>query len=45
MYYPPVNEVSDNIVSLCGDGPAWKSDSEILQETAFQNKFIRKQSL
>ena len=34
--YLPSFEVSDDIVSLCGDGPAWKSsDVELLQHTSF----------
>ena len=41
--YPTGIEVSDDIVSLCGNGPAWKSDAEILQQTAFQNKLMRRQ--
>ena len=45
MYLPGI-EVSDDIVSLCGDGPAWKSpDAELLQHTSFQNKFMRRQTL
>ena len=45
MYLPGI-EVSEDIVSLCGDGPAWKSpDAELLQHTSFQNKFMRRQTL
>ena len=45
MYLPGI-KVSDDIVSLCGDGPAWKFPyPELLQHTAFQNKFIRMQTL
>ena len=45
MYLPGI-EVSDDIVSLCGDGPARKSrDAELLQHTSFQNKFMRRQTL
>ena len=43
--YLPVIEVSDGILSLFGDGPAWKSDAELLQQTAFQNKFRKRQTL
>ena len=43
MYLPGI-EVSDDIVSLCGDGPTWKSpNAELLQHTSFQNKFMRRQ--
>ena len=36
MYLPGI-DVSDDIVSLCGDGPAWKSPyAELLQHTSFQ---------
>ena len=35
--YPPGFEVSDDIVSLCSNGPSWKSpDAELLQHTSFQ---------
>ena len=45
MYLPDI-EVPDDIVSLCGDGPAWKCpNAELLHHTAFQNKFMRMQSL
>ena len=45
MYLPGI-EVSDDIVSLCGDGPAWKCpDAELLHHTTFQIKFIRMQTL
>ena len=45
MYLPGI-KVSDDIVSLYGDGPAWKCPHpELLQHTAFQNKFIRMQTL
>ena len=45
MYLPGI-EVSDDIVSLCGDGPAWKSpDAELLQHTSFLNKFMKTQTL
>ena len=45
MYLPGI-EVSDDIVSLCGDGPARKSpDAELLQHTSFQNEFMRRQTL
>ena len=45
MYLPGI-EVSDDIVSLCGDGPAWKSpDAELLQHTSFQIKFMKRQTL
>ena len=45
MYLPGI-EVSDDIVSLCGDGPTWKCpDAELLHHSAFQNKFIRMQTL
>ena len=45
MYLPGI-EVTDDIVSLCGDGPAWKSpDADILQHTSFQNKLMRRQTL
>ena len=44
--YLPGSEVSDDIVSLCGDGPAWKSpDAGLLLHTSFQNKFMRRQTL
>ena len=45
MYLPAI-KVSDDIVSLCGDGPAWKCpDAELLHHTAFQSKFMRMQTL
>ena len=45
IYLPGV-KVSDNIVRLCGDVPAWKCpDAELLHHTAFQNKFMRMQTL
>ena len=35
MYLPGI-KVSDDIVSLCGDGPAWKClDAELLHHIAF----------
>ena len=44
--YLPGNEVSDDIVSLCSDGPAWKSpNAALLQHTSFQNKFVGGQTL
>ena len=48
MYLPGI-EVLDDIVSLCGDGPAWKSrDADLLQHTSKKKKknsnaFIGKQ--
>ena len=42
MYLPGI-EVSDDIVSLCRDGPPWKSpDAELLQHTSFQKKLYEK---
>ena len=40
MYLPDI-EVSDDIVSLCGDGPAWKyPDAELVHHTAFQKQIL-----
>ena len=45
MFLPGI-EVSDDIVGLCGDELAWKSpDAKLFQHTAFQNKFIKWQTL
>ena len=45
MYLPGI-KVSDDIVRLCGDGPAWKCpDAELLHHTAFQTKLMRMQAL
>ena len=33
-------------LTVCGDGPTWKSNhAELLQHIAFQNKFIKRQTL
>ena len=45
MYLPGI-KVSDDIVSFCIDGPAWKCpDAELLHHIAFQNKFMKMQTL
>ena len=45
MYLPGIG-VSGDIVSLCGDGPAWKCpDVELLHHITFQNKLMRMQTL
>ena len=46
MMYLPGIEVSDDIVSLCGDGPTWKCPAvQLLHHTAFQYKFMRMKTL